>query len=62
MRAPRTVSARPPIDMSSEAWERIRSLPSATRDRVLERAAILIYDGGLSPAVADARALREEVG
>lgn len=48
--------------MAASAWNRISRLPSDTRDRVLERAAILIFEAGLSPNVADERALAEEAG
>jgi hypothetical protein len=49
-----------PKDMAAVVWDRIAKLPSDTRDRVLERAAILIFEAGLSPHVADERALAEE--
>lgn len=51
-----------PANMASSTWERISKLPTDTRDRVLERAAILITHAGLSPADADERALAEEAG
>ena len=51
-----------PADMSRSTWERIAKLPIDTRDRVLERAAILITHAGHSPADADERALAEEAG
>ena len=48
------------------AWkallDRLATKPQAVRDRVIERAAILIYEAGLSPAEADERALAEEAG
>lgn len=53
---------KPPSDMSEDAWRIISRLTSAKRDRVLERAAILIFEAGLAPAEADARALAEEAG
>lgn len=62
MKAPRELSLRPPTDMAERVWNRIGRLAPAVRDRVLERAAILIFDGGLSPSAADERALLEEVG
>jgi hypothetical protein len=46
-----------PEGMPIGTWQRIGKLPSDTRDRVLERAAILIYEAGLSPSLADERAL-----
>lgn len=46
-----------PAGMPLTAWQRIGKLPSDIRDRVLERAAILIYEAGLSPTLADERAL-----
>ena len=51
---------KPFRDMSDDAWRVISRLTSAKRDRVLERAAILIFEAGLAPAEADARALAEE--
>lgn len=51
-----------PSDMSKPTWERVSKLPPDKRDRVLERAAILIYQAGLTPADADERALAEEAG
>jgi len=51
-----------PYDMSSEHWERVRRLPSAVRDRVLERACVLIYASGYAPDVADRMALEQEAG
>ena len=46
------------------AWkalmEKLAHKPEDVRLRVTERAAILIYDAGLSPAEADERALAEE--
>jgi hypothetical protein len=51
-----------PKDMAAAAWDRIAKLPVDTRDRVLERAAILIFEAGLSPETADERALAEEAG
>lgn len=51
-----------PAGMSAEVWARIGRLPAATRDRVLERACILIFQAGLAPAEADERALAEEGG
>lgn len=44
------------------AWDRIARLRTDVRDRVLERAAILITHAGLSPEDADERALAEEAG
>ena len=49
-----------PLGMSAENWRRISRLPGDRRNRVLERAAIMIFDGGLSPAEADERALAAE--
>lgn len=46
--------------MGADTWTRIGRLPTDKRDRVLERAAILIFDAGLSPIEADERALAEE--
>lgn len=51
-----------PEGMGPDTWIRIGRLPSIKRDRVLERAAILIFDAGLSPIEADERALAEEAG
>ncbi len=51
-----------PQGMAAAAWDRIGKLPSDVRDRVLERAAILIFEAGLAPADADERALAEEAG
>lgn len=51
-----------PSDMSKATWERVAKLPPDKRDRVLERSAILIYQGGLAPEDADERALAEEGG
>lgn len=48
--------------MAPATWERIGKLRQDVRDRVLERAAILIYEAGLAPADADERALAEEAG
>lgn len=57
------VRPRPPYsDMAVDTWLRIAKLPDEKRDRVLERAAIPIFDAGLSPAEADERALLEEAG
>jgi hypothetical protein len=53
---------RPPAGMSLDVWTRIGRLSGEVRDRVLERAAILIYEAGLEPSAADARALAEEAG
>lgn len=53
---------KPPADMEPDAWRVISRLRVDVRDRVLERAAILIHEAGLAPAEADARALAEEVG
>jgi hypothetical protein len=55
--------------MASSAWATIRGLsdrptsqhPFGLQYAVLERAAILIYEAGLSPAEADMRALAETV-
>lgn len=44
------------------AWAAIRKLADDVRDRVLERAAIKIYQGGIPPEEADIQALREEAG
>jgi len=51
-----------PEGMTAETWARIGKLRPDVRDRVLERAAILIYEAGLHPADADERALLEEAG
>ena len=51
-----------PQGMTADTWTRIGKLRSDVRDRVLERAAILIFDAGLSPSEADERALAEEAG
>jgi hypothetical protein len=51
-----------PDGMSAKVWETIGKLPPDKRDRVLERAAILIFQAGVAPADADARALAEEAG
>lgn len=53
---------RPYTDMAPATWERIARLSLGMRDRVIERAAILIHDAGLTPAEADERALAEEAG
>lgn len=49
-----------PEGMHASTWARIGQLREDVRDRVLERAAILIYQAGLSPEEADERALLEE--
>jgi hypothetical protein len=51
-----------PDGMTAKVWERIGKLPADVRDRVLERAAVLIFQAGVAPAEADARALAEEAG
>lgn len=51
-----------PDGMTKSNWERIAKLPHERRYRVLERAAILIFQAGLTPAEADERALSEEAG
>ena len=48
--------------MGQAIWMRIERLRPEVRNRVLERAAILIFDAGLPPSVADERALAEEAG
>lgn len=48
--------------MSPAISAKLAKLPSATRDRVLERAAILIFDAGMEPDAADHRALWLEAG
>jgi hypothetical protein len=58
-----------PDGMATAAWATIRGLsdrptsqhPFGLQYAVLERAAILIYEAGLSPAEADMRALAETV-
>lgn len=52
---------RPPQGMSAPIWSALRRMPSAARDRVLERAAIYHFDGGLPLHEADRRALDEEL-
>lgn len=48
------------------AWQRLMDrtskLRADVRDRVVERAAILIYQAGLDPDEADERAMAEEAG
>jgi len=51
-----------PTDMAAAIWAIISKLPSDTRDRALERAAVLIFEAGLPPETADERALAEEAG
>ncbi len=53
--------SRGPEGMLPSVWDRIERLPNATRDRVLERAAILHYQVGLDWLEADRRALAEEM-
>lgn len=48
--------------MAPSAWERISKLRPDVRDRVLERAAILIFEADIPPGDADERALAEEAG
>ena len=50
-----------PEGMSADVWTRIGKLRADVRDRVLERAAILIAEG-IPASVADERALAEEAG
>ena len=50
-----------PDGMGPDVWARIGKLRADVRDRVLERAAILIAEG-IPPNVADERALSEEAG
>ncbi len=52
---------RSPEGMNADVWTRIGRLPFEKRDRVLERAAILIAEG-IPASVADERALAEEAG
>ena len=47
---------------TGRTMDRIARLRTDVRDRVLERAAILITHAGLSPEEADERALAEEAG
>lgn len=51
-----------PEGMAQAIWDRIGRLREDVRLRVLERAAILIFEAGLPPTVADERALAEEAG
>ncbi len=49
-----------PPGKPTRAWARISKLPSEVRHRVMERAAILIYEAGYSPDEADEMALAAE--
>lgn len=53
---------RDPMLPSPAFLARVAKLRAEVQLRVLERAAILIYQAGLSPAEADERALAEEAG
>lgn len=55
----RPLSTQPgrPQGMALALWTRISKLPTDLRDRVLERSAILIFEAGVDPAVADEAAL-----
>lgn len=49
-----------PEGMTAPTWERISRLPADKRELVLERAAILHYDGGVPFPEADELALAAE--